>query len=411
MSKHSLRDESSSCTAHKRHATAPQDGGPIPSASTSSSSSLTQASSSSTPKIPLYLIADLILPFVADRTTWNSVYCASKELCVAGKKMTPPWPNMTRNFGHHSGVSEVTFSPTGTQMAFEVSTDQNVIHVWDRWGIETLLAGHFCCILCLEYSSDGEHLASGSNNGSIRLWHTESFRTTSSRSSRERLTETPGQADTILSGGRKFVTALSFSRTDSNILASGGSAGNIKVWNVKEQACIHSFDAGRGYIHSLFFAGGADGTCIAVANSGSIIRLWTRVEGSSDFASETIGDIGQVGETVAVISPSGDFLATNKYSCIESYKLETMTKTQSLVMPDFNVYPATCFAVSPDSKQLVIGGLRGEIRLVQADDFSIRRDLDTRGEPVQSIAFDPTCRVLAFTSAGTRRRKLKVRTL
>jgi hypothetical protein len=90
MSKRSIRGESSS-TAHKRRGTVPRDEDPLPSASASASLAR-QVSSSSIPKIPLDLIADLILPFVADRATWNNVCCASKDLCLAGKKMTPPWP-------------------------------------------------------------------------------------------------------------------------------------------------------------------------------------------------------------------------------------------------------------------------------------------------------------------------------
>jgi WD40 repeat protein len=189
MNKCSIRGDSSSTSAHKGHATAPQDESPLPSASASASasSSLAQASSSSIPKIPLDLIADLILQFVADRATWNSVYCASKDLCLAGKKMTPPWPNKTfNNLGDK--VRPVAFSPSGSQLAFgmhatdyELNTHQSVVHVWDRWGKETLLAGHTGYIVCLEYSSDGKYLASGCQDGSILLWRTESFHAASSQ--------------------------------------------------------------------------------------------------------------------------------------------------------------------------------------------------------------------------------------
>jgi WD40 repeat protein len=193
-------------------------------------------------------------------------------------------------------------------------------------------------------------------------------------------------------------------------LASGGSQGEIKVWNVKEQACIHSFNPGRGPIRSLFFAGGADIACIAAAHTGSIIRLW-RAEGSSDFASETMGDT----PIRAVFSPSGSFLATSigaasmTTSTLALHELETMTKTQSVFMPDLF---AACVAVSPDSKHVAVGGPRGGIRLLQGDDFGIQRDLDPRGEataaPVWSVAFDPTCRVLAI---GYRDGGLELRTL
>jgi WD40 repeat protein len=313
MSKHSISDKSSSA-AHNRHATAPQDEeGPLPSAAATASSSLAQASSSSNPKMPLDLIANLILPFFVDRVTWNSVCCTGKELCRAGKKMTPLWPN--KAFNLEAGVQHVAFSPSGSHLVSAVSAGccQTVIHVWDRWGKQTLLAGHTGDIHCLERSSDGEHLALGSEDGSIRLWHARYFHATSSNDSRERsMPTTSQQAVTILFHDSDDVMTLSFSRTDSNLLASGGHSSGIKVWNAEEETCIHSLHSGLGAIHSLCFAGGADSAWIAPADVNSVIRLW-KAEGSSDFASEVIGEATCFrggGFHLPVFSSSGSVLAT-----------------------------------------------------------------------------------------------------
>jgi WD40 repeat protein len=184
-------------------------------------------------------------------------------------------------------------------------------------------------------------------------------------------------------------------------LASGGHDGEIKVWNAKEQSCIRSFDPCRGHIHSLFFAGGADSTCVALTCAVSVIRLW-RAEGSSDFASETIGEADLGGSSLhdSVFSPSGSFVATSSgsitgnESTLALHEIETMTKTQSVVMLRFI---AACVAVSLDSKQSVSGGDNGGIQLFQTNDFSIQRNLDATAEAkAVCVAFDPTCRVLAF---------------
>jgi WD40 repeat protein len=199
--------------------------------------------------------------------------------------------------------------------------------------------------------------------------------------------------------------SLSFLPTDSNLLASGHASGEFKLWNGKEEACICSFNPGGVRIRSLFFAGGADSACIAVTNAGSVIRLW-RAEGSLDFASEIIGDpAGLAGFILPVLSLCGSFLATatitsssaENASTLALYDLETMTKTQSVVIPDFNAH---CLAMSPDSKQLAVGDRWGRIRHLQAADFSIQKVVNAmRGSfrnPVLSLAIDPTCRVLAF---------------
>jgi WD40 repeat protein len=335
--------------------------------------------------------------------------------------MTPPWPNKAFNFGRQDKVSYVAFSPSGSQLAFCIKNynlHTSTIHVWDRWGKETLLGGHTEYVNCIEYSLDGEHLASGSADGMIRIWHAESFHSTSSNQGSERGTRTPKQADKIL-GGSLCTFSLCFSRTDSNLLASGDYNGEIKVWNIKEQICIHTLDPRRGTIYSLFFAGGTDIACLARAGT-SVIRLW-KPEGSADFASGIIGNIDVSAEEYtdhSAFFPSGSFLATIKCpqtrtaSTATLYEIDTTTTTEirSVVMPGVP-FTATCFAVAPDSKQIAVGGHEGRIRLLQTDDFSDQRDLDPRGVEerlISSVAFDPTCRVLASTCLGGR---LELRTL
>jgi hypothetical protein len=180
MSKRTFRGDSSS-EAHKRQAAAPHDEeGPLLQLASASSSLVQQASSLPIPKMPLHLIAELILPLVASRTTWNSACSASKELRLAAKKMTPPWPNKAFSLGSNVQVPHLAFSPSGSQLAFgtknDCDADQHVIHALDRWGKATLLGGHTGCVCCMERSFDGEHLASGSSDGSIRIWHAESCR-------------------------------------------------------------------------------------------------------------------------------------------------------------------------------------------------------------------------------------------
>ena len=110
--------------------------------------------SSSVPKIiqmPVDLIAGLILPFVADRATWNSVCYASKELHLAGKNLTPPWPKTALRSA--TIVYDVAFSPSGSHLAF--SAGLRVVHILDRWGRETILDCHSRFVSRLAYSRDG----------------------------------------------------------------------------------------------------------------------------------------------------------------------------------------------------------------------------------------------------------------
>jgi WD40 repeat protein len=420
MSKRSISTSESSSKAHKRHpiATSDEEDRPSPASMLGHSSSVPMI------QTPLHLIARLILPFIKDRATWNSVCLSSKELYLAGKDMTPPWPKTTLHFEGNAVDGAVAFSPSGSHLAF--GTDRAIVHVLDRWGKETLLHGNTGNMSCLGYSSDGAYLASGTivgQGGSIRLWRTESFHATSTSTSSETTTTIPlaQPADSsILLGNHSTVAVLAFSRTDSNLLASAGWNGEIKLWNVKEQACIYTFFThAANSIPSLLFAGGDRSVCNAVLSTGAMIRLW-RAESSSEFTTETIdipaGDPPEDRDRAdhdgtitprTAFSPCGSFLmiATSSPLRVEYgtkitfYELETMIKSQSVFIAGF---ASLCSGVSPDSKTLVLGDLQGRILLLQRDNLpGIRRDIDTRrlpptNAPLWYITVDPTCRVLAF---------------
>jgi WD40 repeat protein len=256
MIKRSSSGEESSSAARKRQATsAPLDEDPLV-----PSSSQEHEASSIPSMIPANLIAALILPFVEDRSTWNSLCSANKELRKAGKRMRPPWPNTTLNVGDGTFVMALAFSPCKSFLAYSI-TGQHVVHVWDRYGEHTQLEGHTSEISCLQYSLDGKHLASGSSDEPIRLWRTitseSAAHSSSSDESRNRGLSrgTPqAQPDVILLGhglGR-VITSLAFSPTDSNILASGCQEGEIKLWDVVNQVCIHSFPPQHSTIKAMF---------------------------------------------------------------------------------------------------------------------------------------------------------------
>jgi WD40 repeat protein len=147
--------------------------------------------------LPINLIALLILPFVEDRSTWNSVCCANKELRETGKRMRPPWPNATLNVGG-TAVIAVAFSPCKSFLACSIAR-QTVVHVWDRYGQQTRLEGHTGGVLCLQYSLDGRCLASGSSDKTIRLWHVTSEAAAAAHSSSSDESRTRG-SDIILLG-------------------------------------------------------------------------------------------------------------------------------------------------------------------------------------------------------------------
>ncbi len=76
------------------------------------------------------------------------------------------------------------------------------------------LQGHKDNILSVAFSPDGKHLASGSNDQTVKLWSIESK------------TEI-----NTLKGHTDYVSSVAFSR-DGKYLASGSNDMTVKLWNI-----------------------------------------------------------------------------------------------------------------------------------------------------------------------------------
>lgn len=75
------------------------------------------------------------------------------------------------------------------------------------------LPGHTEAVLHVSFSADGQHLASGSGDATVRIWDTQ--------------TETP---KLTLSGHRSWVMAVAWS-PDGQLLASGGMDNEVRIWD------------------------------------------------------------------------------------------------------------------------------------------------------------------------------------
>jgi WD40 repeat protein len=386
------------------------------------SAPLDEDASSVASMIPINLIAALILPFVPHRSTWNSVCGANKELRKAGKRMRPPWPNTIRlNVGRRGGtVGAVAFSPCKSFLAYS-SEDYNLVHVWDRHGEQTRLEGHTGGVTCLQYSLDGRYLASGSDDNSIRLWRTiaselAAHSSTSHASRNQGTTRGTLQAhsDIILLGHRTEVSALAFSPTDSNLLASGCNLGEIKLWDVINEACIHAFNPQLSFIANIFFSPGDNIQCYVVTAMGPMIRIVRNKR--MEFAATILEEPSLGNNPRTAFSPCGTcfaaiwwmpFLLTMQ---LAMFDLRTMAKTQSVFLSDSG--NICIIAMSPDGKKLATTNMYGVIRLFECHDLTIQKYVDTeqRSDEVVGlwpVSFDPTSRLLAIGCIDSR---VKLRT-
>jgi WD40 repeat protein len=357
--------------------------------------------------LPMNLIIGLILPFVQDRSTWNNLYLANKELVDAGRTMTPPWPEiitcppLVQNFG-----MATVFSPCGHYLASAAmggSERPSFVNILDRRnGQQTSLkGGHDQNVLCLSFSDDGKYLAGGGNNGLIRIWPANKARK-----------PTEQGLKTLPSRTHWTVLCLAFA-SDSNLLASGSRDG-IKLWNVEDGLFMHSFYHQQVRTSSLVFSGvGESIQCLAATGDGSLIRInWN--SSLSEFTSDLVVD-GRNRSLNTSFSQCCSFLATldrtNKL-CLYEIKTNGMSMTQSVTLPDsWRRRTNAGMAFSPDNKILaVLGDTSREgdtaVRLLDMEDLTLQRQFKWQlsRQLTVSLALDPSSRYLATASSqGTIR--------
>ncbi len=94
----------------------------------------------------------------------------------------------------------------------------------NRWSLLHTLEGHANRVNSVAFSPDGQVLASGSGDGTIRLWHVAD-----------------GSILISLVGYTNWVNCIAFS-PDGIILASGSGDGTIRLWRVIGGNLLHTFE-------------------------------------------------------------------------------------------------------------------------------------------------------------------------
>jgi WD40 repeat protein len=162
--------------------------------------------------------------------------------------------------GHYGAVYCAAFNNDGTLLAS--GGDDGTIRIWNTSTgtlIITLL-GHPSNVRSVAFSPDGTKLASGSSDNTIKLWNVNT-----------------GTVINTLSGHTDIVTSVTFS-PDGTKLASGSYDKTIKLWNVSTGTLINTLSGYTNYVCSVAFS--PDGTKLASGSGDNTIKIWNVSNGS-----------------------------------------------------------------------------------------------------------------------------------
>lgn len=331
---------------------------------------------------------------------------AIKYLKPALAEFVYPWDRNTQKLNLETVYTCLAFSPDSNYLAFtsEEGPGSSLIPtitiltlkdgVWKHF---QTLVGHTSFILSLAFSPDGKSLASGSADKTIRIW------TLNKKNLNERKWEHYQTIEGPSSNGHSDeVTSVAFS-SDGNYLASGSRDSTVKIWTLNEGLWknFQTLREPRSFVFSVAFS--PNGNYLASGSFDHNVNIWTLHTGKWEHFQTLQGHTASVNPVV--FSPNGTYLASGSFDkTIRIWTLQNKggepeterrlwQQVQTLTQPLW----IEAIAFSPDSNYLVSASGDYTIRewMLQDGLWKFSCIINKIDGQVSSVAFSPDGNYLA----------------
>jgi WD40 repeat protein len=238
------------------------------------------------------------------------------------------------------------------------------------WQCQQTLSGN-SAVNSVAISPNGQFLASGYEDKTIRLWNLET-----------------GEIISTLMGHSQSVKSVAFS-PNGTILATGSDDQTVKLWDWKNDQEIYTLCGHSHAVKSVVFS--PDGQVLASASWDKIIKLWNVQTGVSEKT--LTGHRLQV--SAVAFSPTGTILGSA--SCDRTVRLWDLTSGSSTPLYGHD-WAVLAIAFSPDGKTLATGSDDNTIILWDWKMGKILYKLSGHSWSVVTLTFSPNGETLVSGS-------------
>lgn len=253
----------------------------------------------------------------------------NKDICI--------WDFKTQQLlralhGHSKPVTSVAFSPDGEKLA--TGSDDRTIKLWnqDYQEIYTLV-GHQHVVKSVAFNLNGEIIASGSWDKTVRLWDV-----------------TTGKEVSVLTGHKLQVSAVTFS-PDGQYLASASKDKTVRLWKNGADHLLYSLSnilsSHTWAVTAVAFS--PDGKILATGSDDNTIKLWD-VNTDEEFATLT-GHSWSI--TALVFNFDGTLISGSQDKTVKVWQV---SNTEEIATLSGHTDTVTSVAIANSDTQTIVSG-------------------------------------------------------